>query len=457
MALNINRNVDDMFYRYKMPRLLAKVEGKGNGIKTVVVNMADVAKSLNRPPTYPTKFFGCELGAQTQWDQKNERYIVNGEHDQGKLQDILDGFIRKFVLCPACDNPETSLVVKRNQIHQSCKACGHANMIPLKHKLTTFIVKNPPPIDEADSAAGSKRKSKKSREGGGGSPSNDNENEVGMDFDTPLNMNGKHSSGDNSGDDGDYEPEDAPETDREQLTGAMAALAMNEDLDKPIEDRLDMFYNWLGKQKKAGPLNASVVVAEADRLDIKDKAVLLLCRSLFDAEVLQQIKDNQALLLRFTADNQKAQKYLIGGMEQLISGEHKAKLLPLTPIILKALYDADLVEEEMLIEWGKKPSKKFVASRKESAAIIEKAEPFLKWLEEADEESSSGEESDDEVEFDGPKQNGTTNGKSSSAEPDSDPATTQPTQNGIGKKAPPPVAGADDDSDAEDDLNIDDI
>lgn len=51
MALNINRNVDDMFYRYKMPRLLAKVEGKGNGIKTVVVNMPEVAKALNRPPT----------------------------------------------------------------------------------------------------------------------------------------------------------------------------------------------------------------------------------------------------------------------------------------------------------------------------------------------------------------------------------------------------------------------
>ena len=57
----------------------------------------------------PCKYFGCELGAQTQFDTKNDRYIVNGSHDAAKLQDLLDGFIKRFVLCPECENPETVL------------------------------------------------------------------------------------------------------------------------------------------------------------------------------------------------------------------------------------------------------------------------------------------------------------------------------------------------------------
>ena len=82
----------------------------------MLVNMVDVARSLARPPTYVTKYFGCELGAQTQSDVKNERYIVNGCHEAGKLQDMLDGFIRKFVLCEQCENPETVIKVSFENI-----------------------------------------------------------------------------------------------------------------------------------------------------------------------------------------------------------------------------------------------------------------------------------------------------------------------------------------------------
>jgi translation initiation factor 5 len=95
----------------------------------------------------PTKFFGCELGAQT--TMADDRYIVNGAHTQERLLELLDSFIVKYVLCGACDNPETEFVFSgkgRNEvIHKDCKACGRQTNIDMRHKLTTYILKNPPP------------------------------------------------------------------------------------------------------------------------------------------------------------------------------------------------------------------------------------------------------------------------------------------------------------------------
>ena len=143
--VNIRRDVDDKFYRYRMPLLEIKIEGKGNGIKTVVPNMSDIARALSRPPSYPTKYFGCELGAQTIIDDKSDRYIVNGAHDVNRLRELLDGFIDKFVLCGDCKNPETDLKIKDGDILRDCKACGKRTYVDMGHKLTTFILKNPPP------------------------------------------------------------------------------------------------------------------------------------------------------------------------------------------------------------------------------------------------------------------------------------------------------------------------
>lgn len=92
----------------------------------------------------PTKFFGIELGAQT--TMANDRYIVNGAHQPDRLRELLDVFIEKFVLCPSCKNPETVLLVneKKEEITRDCKACGAQTMLDMRHKLTTYILKNPP-------------------------------------------------------------------------------------------------------------------------------------------------------------------------------------------------------------------------------------------------------------------------------------------------------------------------
>jgi translation initiation factor 5 len=169
-----------------MPALQTKIEGKGNGIKTVIPNMDEIAKALSRPATCkprssavtsarnklttiipgvdPTKFFGCELGAQTSF--ANDRYLVNGQHQADRLRELLDAFIDKFVLCAACKNPETVLIVdpKKEEITRDCKACGEHSAIDMRHKLTTFILKNPP-AGSGKSSSG--KKSKKGKGGGG--------------------------------------------------------------------------------------------------------------------------------------------------------------------------------------------------------------------------------------------------------------------------------------------------
>lgn len=53
------------------------------------------------------------------------------------------------------------------------------------------------------------------------------------------------------------------------------------------------------------------------------------------------------------------------------------------------------LEEEVIISWSEKASKKYV-SKELAKEIRVKAEPFIKWLKEAEEESSGGEEEDED-------------------------------------------------------------
>jgi len=146
MSLNINRSVCDPFCRYKMPPIETKYEGKGNGIKTLIVNMDEICKLLGRLPSHVTKYFSVELGTQTQVNP----FIVRGFNDAVILQCLLDGYIKKFVLCPICSNPETILKVRIKPIphvyhvYQTCKACGHRVKLDTAHKLRKYIIRQEP-------------------------------------------------------------------------------------------------------------------------------------------------------------------------------------------------------------------------------------------------------------------------------------------------------------------------
>lgn len=166
--------IDDPSYRYKMPRIQAKVEGRGNGIKTVLVNVNDVSLSLNREAPEITKFFGCELGSQTTFSAETDRAIVNGAHTANDLQTHLSKYIENFVLCANCRLPETHYKIKSGLISQKCLACGHKAPVDMNHKLTTFILaqhkkaKELAAKGEKDKEKKKDKKEKKDKSGDGG-------------------------------------------------------------------------------------------------------------------------------------------------------------------------------------------------------------------------------------------------------------------------------------------------
>lgn len=99
------------------------------------------------------------------------------------------------------------------------------------------------------------------------------------------------------------------------LTDGAKTMTITDDNEKTEKERLDLFYEFVKKRRDADQLdNVQVhreVTVEADRLDITQKAPLVLAELLFSANIIQEVKKHRNLLLRFTHNNLKAQRYLM--------------------------------------------------------------------------------------------------------------------------------------------------
>jgi len=368
-VVNIRRDVDDKFYRYRMPILLTKVEGKGNGIKTVLPNMTDVARALSRPPSYSTKYFGCELGAQTSMDEKNDRYIVNGAHDADRLRELLDGFIDKFVLCAECKNPETDLFLTKNdEIFRDCKACGARTGVDMRHKLTTFIIRHPP------KKPSKKKKSAEAGEKEGGE-------EGGVEGDENAESDDEFTKRIKA------EAAELPTAEQVAASG-LASLSIGDDdgSDEGGDSPQTNLAIWIEESKgDQTQITAIDVLKKTEELGIegKHKTVQTISETLFTEKILTELPKFMPIFQK-SVTSEKHQKALLGGLERLL-GIHYPQLIPVVPKILMLFYQSDVLEEEVITQWGTHVSKKYVG-KDVSKKVRKAAEPMLKWFEEAEDE-----------------------------------------------------------------------
>lgn len=289
----------------------------------------------------------------------------------------------------------------------------------LPFQVNTFIIKNPPntnPAAQGSSLTEGKRSKRSKKVGENGETTNNSTmNSTTADADTSIVSTGGIENDvlvrstsvveEDEDDDGTQwsadVSEEAVRARMHDLTDGAKTMTISDDSEKTEKERLDLFYDFMKQRRDNKQLdNVQVhkdLAVEAERLDISQKATLVLAELLFSANIIQEVRRYRNLLLRFTHNNLKAQRYLIGGLEQIIS-LHADKLLDKVAGIFKLFYDNDILEEKALLEWSAKVSKKYV-SKEMSEKIHEKAKPFIQWLQEAEEEETDEEDSDVEIEY----------------------------------------------------------
>ncbi|TRY50495.1 Translation initiation factor eIF-5 Tif5p/ZnR+W2 domain-containing protein [Cryptosporidium tyzzeri] len=388
--LNIPSTVDDPNYRYKMPKLVSKIEGRGNGIRTKIVNMADIARSLKRPPAYPTKFFGCELGALSKWEDKEERSIVNGAHQQNDLQRLMDKFIQMYVLCPNCELPEIDIIVKKERVSCKCNACGYIGALDNNHKITTYISKNPP--GGVESTMGSKnKKERRERDKDRNSEGCNNSNgSTAADNEKPSKHKSKKASKKSS----KKSPHELDIFEKDVLT-----------FESPeIVDVIGRLTNFMQKNEEVSPEDffseLRVLQVSQDFDEFMRFSVLLAV--LFG---LKDPIDPKVFKLRIPYISKAVEGSLrsnaIISIFESYCVEKNPSTLSTYPYLIQQLYDADILSEKVILKYYQKDAPTSWVSGCSTQDTFEKAkkscEPFVDWLLEGsnDESDLSDENNDD--------------------------------------------------------------
>ncbi|GLU01535.1 hypothetical protein SLE2022_188410 [Rubroshorea leprosula] len=437
-------NSDDAFYRYKMPKMITKIEGRGNGIKTNVVNMVDIAKALGRPASYTTKYFGCELGAQSKFDDKTGTSLVNGSHDTTKLAGLLENFIKKYVQCYGCGNPETEILITKSQMIQlKCAACGFVSDVDMREKLTTFILKNPPEqkkgskekkglrraekerLKEGDAADEEQKKLKKDgkkKKEGTNKTGSVKKKAGGSDEDRISPTHSQAGDKEDADDDEDnndvqWQTDTSLEAARQRVqqqlsavTADMVMLSTDESEKKAKAAKVD------GSLTGTSPVHRGSLKAENGKSSMHQTLVAELKADLKRGVSANQLKsilgslsgsaeEKTTALLEalfdgvekgFAKEMVKKKNYLAAavardGGSQLVllkaieafCGKTNSGALKEVALVLKELYDADVLEEEFVVKWFEEG----LQGRNKDSQIWKNAKPFVDWLQSAESES----------------------------------------------------------------------
>jgi len=369
--------------RYKTRQLQVQVVGKSKMIKTVLLNILDVAKDMQVPPSYIGIFMGYVIGAQAKFDQKKperQQAFLSGEHDPKDLSKILLNFINEVLLCPNCGLPEINIIPEQKSVFGTCRACGsHAELKISDEKFKRYVLNHPP--QQSKSAFGGNKAGGKKEVKDGKKDKEDKEDKIKEDK-PKSNGKSKHTEEDVVWF-SDTSEQAARKRREEMLPESMLIPAQDE---KKTKLEQSDFEKVLKEPDVLEQLQQLKSKSEGD-----DKSfVTVLFNSLFGAatDLVAELKvpEKQKILNKFCC-TPGTQSILLSCLENYC-GKTNTAMLTKVPFVLKQCYDSELLEEDCIFQWYESETDKIPSVR-------EQATPIIKWLKEAEEESED-EEGDEE-------------------------------------------------------------
>jgi len=99
-----------------------KVKGHHEGVRTVISNFGQIVTCLRRSPEHVMKFLSKELASSV--EMKGDRLILSRKLASKDINEKIDLYVKRFVLCSKCGKPDTELEVGAKTFLR-CLACGN--------------------------------------------------------------------------------------------------------------------------------------------------------------------------------------------------------------------------------------------------------------------------------------------------------------------------------------------
>lgn len=110
--------------RFTVPKAYSVIQGN----RTIIQNFKEIAEALNRDPQHLLKFLLRELG--TAGNLEGSRAIMQGKFTHYLINDRIDDYVNKFIMCHECNRPDTRIIREDRIFLLKCEACGAKATLP---------------------------------------------------------------------------------------------------------------------------------------------------------------------------------------------------------------------------------------------------------------------------------------------------------------------------------------